>query len=90
MTARNEGNPGRYRAPRTSELTLRVHTDPTNGGRRTAHYYWKRELAEPSVRWFLPWCSVDEAYPVRHDREEIDFSGLVDAEWCLPCTGGPT
>lgn len=87
MTVRIEGARP-YRGPRTSDLTLRVHTDSTDAGRRTAHFYWKRKLAEPTIQWFIPWCSVDAAYPERHLREEIDFSGLVvDADLCPACTG---
>ncbi|GAA3561760.1 hypothetical protein GCM10022222_51930 [Amycolatopsis ultiminotia] len=75
------------RAPRTSDLALRVHTDPTEANRRTAHFYWKGDLADPSVRWLVPWCSVDEAYPDRHERGEIDLRAVADAEWCRGCTG---
>ncbi|GAB3372638.1 hypothetical protein GCM10027360_46240 [Amycolatopsis echigonensis] len=72
---------------RTSELALRVHADPTAANRKTAHRYWKRELADPSVRWLIPWCSADDPYPERHERGEIDLTGFVDAEWCHGCTG---
>lgn len=38
------------RAPGTTDLALRVHTDRTDGGRTTAHFYWKHKLADPEVR----------------------------------------
>ncbi|MCG3757361.1 hypothetical protein [Amycolatopsis sp. Poz14] len=77
----------RRHGPHTSELALRVHSDPTAGNRKTTHRYWKRELADPSVQWLIPWCSFGNPYPERHERSEIDMSGFVDAEWCTGCTG---
>lgn len=78
---------GRYTVPHTSELTLRVHSDPTAANRQTAHRYWKRDLADPSVRWLIPWCSFGDPYPERHERGEIDLTGFADADWCPGCTG---
>ncbi|GAB3376146.1 hypothetical protein [Amycolatopsis echigonensis] len=78
------------RAPhpaRTSDLVLRVHADPTASYRRTVHRYWKRELADPGMRWLIPWCSGNTPYPERHERGEIDFTGFANAEWCRSCTG---
>ncbi|MBB1154015.1 hypothetical protein [Amycolatopsis dendrobii] len=72
---------------RTTELTLRVHADPTASHRRTVHRYWKRELADPSVQWLIPWCSGNDPYPERHERSELASAGFGDANWCPGCTG---
>ncbi|GAB3381471.1 hypothetical protein H5411_41900 [Amycolatopsis echigonensis] len=77
----------RAHAARTSDLALRVHSDPTALLRRTVHRYGKRELANPSAQWLIPWCSVDDDYPERHDRDEVAATGFADAGWCGGCTG---
>ncbi|GAA1030819.1 MULTISPECIES: hypothetical protein [Amycolatopsis] len=71
----------------TSQLVLRVHSDPTAAYRRTVHRYWKRELDDPSVQWLIPWCCGDTPYPERHERGEIDPTGFADAEWCRGLAG---
>ncbi|WP_134665827.1 MULTISPECIES: hypothetical protein [unclassified Amycolatopsis] len=77
----------RTHATHTSDLALRVHADPTAAFRRTVHRYGKQELADPSVRWLIPWCSVDDAYPERHERDELASTGFAGVEWCSGCTG---
>ncbi|MFF0144657.1 hypothetical protein ATK36_3162 [Amycolatopsis sulphurea] len=79
--------PQRYRAPGTTDLTWRVHTDRMHGRLRTAHLYLKRYLADPLVWWLVPWGSVDTLYPVRHERGDLDLAGFVDAYWCPACSG---
>ncbi|WP_116206206.1 hypothetical protein [Amycolatopsis circi] len=71
---------------RTSDLMLRVHSDPTSARRRTVHRYWKRELNDSS-QWLIPWCSGSNPYPERHERGEIGSAGFADADWCPGCTG---
>lgn len=75
---------------RTSELALRVHADPTTAHRRTVHRYWRRDLADESTRWLIPWCSTGAPYPQRHERDELAVTGFADAEWCRNCTGMET
>ncbi|PFG47924.1 hypothetical protein ATK36_2990 [Amycolatopsis sulphurea] len=76
----------RFRAPGTTDLALRVHTDRMDGRRQTAHLYLKRELADPAAWWLIPWCSVNTIYPQRHERRDLDLTGLADAKWCPDCT----
>lgn len=60
---------------RTSELALRVHADPTAAHRRTMHRYGKRDLADQSERWLIPWCSSSAPCPQRHEGGEIAATG---------------
>lgn len=87
MTVRIREQDRRHcRAPGTTGLALRVHTDPMDLRRRTAHLYPKRHLADPTAWWLIPWCSTDTLYPQRHERGDLDLTGFVDAEWCPDCT----
>ncbi|WP_147397297.1 hypothetical protein [Amycolatopsis panacis] len=86
MTVRVKEQRRRYRAPGTTDLALRVHMDPMNARRKTAHFYLKRPLADPAAWWLIPWCSVDTIYPKRPEPGDLDLSGFVDAGWCPACT----
>lgn len=71
----------RTAAPVTgADYTPRAH----RGDSRT-HHYLKRDLANPTCEYLIPWCQANAWFPDRHPRADIAIGPPWPGENYDPC-----